>query len=284
MTDHVSHSQLSSYTDCGERYRLERIEFKPQAPAWWTIAGSTVHQLTEFHDKERQWGKGTRPTIEELTEQAAPIWAKYRAYALKNSNPQVKVKAANKGKEDEAWWLKQVPIQAHNYLEWVYLSSWHLIEVELKVEAVLGASKTPFVGYIDRVFVTDTGELAILDLKSGGKAPSDAAQLGTYATLYEMQEGTRPSIGYFFHTRTVVPRAKKDPTRHGTLIGPFDLSGYTSEYLGQMTEALVKAKESEVYVPRPSYFCGTCDVNKHCFAYKAANPMITAHGPVKVDL
>lgn len=282
--EHLSHSQITSYSECGERFRLERVEFKPQTPAWWTIAGSTLHEVTERFDEHFD---DTRPmSVKELLDLIPPIWKKHKTLTLGDYKGEVR--GAAKGSEDEDWWLKHLPEQVLNYRSWRLTTDWELESIELKVEAELGESRTPFVGYIDRVFRKPDGTLVILDLKSGRTAPSDPAQLGTYRVLFIESQGLPDDTkieGYFFHTRTVRPRSKNAEPRQGTLIGPFNLTGYTAEYLGKMGDAVAKAKEQQVYVPRPSYFCGTCSVNEHCFAYKAANPPAPEDtGPKRLEI
>lgn len=51
MTEHVSWSQYSTFSECGKRYYLERIAGAPQQPAVWLLAGTVVHELIERINK-----------------------------------------------------------------------------------------------------------------------------------------------------------------------------------------------------------------------------------------
>lgn len=280
-SEHLSHSQINSYTECGERFRLERVEFKPQTPAWWTIAGSTLHSVTEAYDLSTMQAQPM--STKDILNLIPVYWEKHKTLTL-GENYTGEVRGAKKGREDEAWWLENLPEQVMNYRAWRETSDWTLEDIELKVEAELGESKTPFVGYIDRVFRKPDGTLVILDIKSGGSAPTDPSQLGTYKVLFSESQGLEgPQEGYFFHTRTTRPRSKKEQPKQGRLLGPFDLTGFTADYLGKMTDAVAKAKQHEVFVPRPSYFCDTCSVNEYCFAYKARQGTPDT-GPKRLDL
>lgn len=51
MPDHVpksrSYTQLRQWAECGERYRLERLEHAPSRPGVWLPAGTAVHAACE---------------------------------------------------------------------------------------------------------------------------------------------------------------------------------------------------------------------------------------------
>ena len=47
---HASYSSISSYQQCGEKYRLTKIMGYAEQPAWWSAGGSAVHTATEWWD------------------------------------------------------------------------------------------------------------------------------------------------------------------------------------------------------------------------------------------
>ena len=47
MTAHVSFSQFDTYSRCGKRYQLERIQSAPRSPSVWLLAGKVVHTFIE---------------------------------------------------------------------------------------------------------------------------------------------------------------------------------------------------------------------------------------------
>lgn len=47
MSIRRSYSQLSSMTQCGKRYQLERRVGFPSVPGWWNAGGTAVHATIE---------------------------------------------------------------------------------------------------------------------------------------------------------------------------------------------------------------------------------------------
>lgn len=46
--DHLSWSQMTSYTRCSKQYQLQRLLQAPTVPAVWLPAGSAVHEAIEI--------------------------------------------------------------------------------------------------------------------------------------------------------------------------------------------------------------------------------------------
>lgn len=53
MPAHRSYSQLSHWSECGMRYRLERIDKVPSRPGVWLPAGTAVHRCIEEYLRHR---------------------------------------------------------------------------------------------------------------------------------------------------------------------------------------------------------------------------------------
>lgn len=47
----LSYSGFTTLLDCGEKFRLTRIDMVEEAPAWYLIGGSAVHSATEHYDR-----------------------------------------------------------------------------------------------------------------------------------------------------------------------------------------------------------------------------------------
>lgn len=47
----LSYSGFSTLLDCGEKFRLTRIDQVEEEPAWYLIGGSAVHAATELYDR-----------------------------------------------------------------------------------------------------------------------------------------------------------------------------------------------------------------------------------------
>lgn len=48
---HLSHSQVTTYLSCPQRYKLSRLDKVTERPAWYFAGGSAVHSLSEAYDK-----------------------------------------------------------------------------------------------------------------------------------------------------------------------------------------------------------------------------------------
>jgi hypothetical protein len=49
---YLSPSQIKGLLTCGWQFALTRLYGVPERPMWAGIGGSTVHRLTELHDRE----------------------------------------------------------------------------------------------------------------------------------------------------------------------------------------------------------------------------------------
>lgn len=169
-------------------------------------------------------------------------------------------------KENHTWWFDNGPAMVQRYIDW--RNSTPNLEIaefdeepaiELDIRCTFG--RTPVRAIIDRVFVnTETGELIVVDLKSGANMPTDQGlQLGFYASALEVKFGTRPSWAAFWDARK------------GGLHEPVNVSRFTPELLGQMLGEFDKARRQGLFIPHLNRMCGTCSVKDHCLAYGGAH-------------
>jgi hypothetical protein len=50
--DYLSHSQLTSWLQCGEKYRLTKIVGVQEDPAWYFVGGTSVHSAADAIDHQ----------------------------------------------------------------------------------------------------------------------------------------------------------------------------------------------------------------------------------------
>lgn len=241
-----SFSRISTYQDCGEKYRLRYIEGYPETiPAWWSVAGRALHLVTE------EWDRGH---MDQFNNDPAVAWAWALWLEVKKAlarYPDVKMEdwRTNAKNEGASFWEEAGVDHFQRYIDWRINTKWEVEYIEPKLNGEIAGK--PYVGYIDRVFITDDGERVIVDLKSGSRVPYTHLQHGFYRELLFQQEGVLVDKGAFFKT------AK------GELTPLVDLSQYTPT-VTTLTERVMKAEEHGVYMPTPSYFCGSCLVREHC--------------------
>ena len=53
-----SYSSFTTWLECGEKYRLRKLEHVQELPAWWSIGGSAVHGATEDYDRALHAAEG----------------------------------------------------------------------------------------------------------------------------------------------------------------------------------------------------------------------------------
>lgn len=50
--DYLSHSQLTTWLSCGEKYRLTKIVGVQEDPAWYFVGGTSVHAAADAIDHQ----------------------------------------------------------------------------------------------------------------------------------------------------------------------------------------------------------------------------------------
>jgi hypothetical protein len=253
--NYLSYSALQSLLDCGERFRLERIEQVPQTKAWWFIGGSAFHTASEYLD---------RGDVTDVTEAWETAWDQAVEHELAGVDLST-VRAGGRSskqwpdKENSAWWKENGLLMLQDYAAWRAQHSWQLLEtpgsnlaIEVPVQLELG--QTLVKGYIDRVFVTEDGELVIVDLKTGSHKPASSLQLGVYALGVEHHLGVRPILGSYYMARKA------------ELTEPTSLLHYTPELVGSWFSRAKQTIEAELFIPHVTSLCGTCSVRDYCAA------------------
>lgn len=254
---YVSHSALSTWLQCGWSFYLSRIQKVPEAPAWWFAGGSAVHEATEEYDLLDD------PTGFDPTEAFEKAFLRNFQEA-DNGMPWRSGGRASKNypnKEDRAWWMEHGPKMVEGwttfrkesgYQIWTTPQGVPAIELEMN-EKVNGV---PVKAILDRLMVAPTGELVIVDIKSGSKEPSGHTQLGIYAIMVEKTFGIRPQLGSYFMART------------GELMEPTNLDHFTENRFGQWVKGFEVAVTNNVFIPSVGFMCGTCSVRDACYAVK----------------
>lgn len=270
----LSYSALSTYLECGEKYRLSRVERVPRAPAYWFPGGTAVHYGCEVYDlaildgdaQDVATAKAIKAFHDKFNEEI--ILAAEAAPGM-DFRAGGKATKANPNKEDGVWWRNDGPVQVKQYCEWreahSLLEIWHTPDgqpaVELAFDMPMDDYSPAVRGYIDRVFVnTATGDLIVVDIKTGSRIPADFTQLAIYATAVEVQFGVRPQFGCYYMSR------KREMTT------PMDLSRFNATMLGQWFAKAREGIERNIFIPHLTSMCGTCEVADFCYAKNADVP------------
>lgn len=164
------------------------------------------------------------------------------------------------GKRTIDWWLDHGPQMVQDWIDWRLETGWTIPEiggrpaVEIELNFQVPGLDLMIKAFIDRVFVTPTGEMAILDLKTG-RTPETAEQLGLYRVGLGVVHGLWVDWGYFWS-----PGGKG----HGV---PIDLRPWTPERFSVMFNQASDGINAGTFLPQPANNCKNwCSVARFCAA------------------
>jgi len=254
----LSHSSLSTYTECGEKWRLTKLYKVPEESWLATVAGSAVHEVTEILDlKEIGLHDGPVPTFKEVFDReiadADAKGTKLRVSGKKLLKPGM---GGGPNKKDYAWWLEFGPQMIEDWTTWKAEMDWTLATMPdgtpgIEIDLSQPMAGRPFKGFIDRLYITGMGELVIIDLKSGN-LPRNDLQLGEYRVGLLRQHGLLADWGAYWMGTT------------GQLTSLKDLSRYSEGYIDHLYEMGWRGIEAGVFLPNLSSSCVTCGVRDFC--------------------
>jgi putative RecB family exonuclease len=255
----LSPSRASDFMQCPLLYRFRVIDRLPEKPSEAATRGTLVHAVLErLFDA---------PAAERTAPRAKSLipgqWDR-----LRESRPEV-VELFEDDPEGErlARWMGEAEQLVERWFTLEDPTRLEPAERELFVEAEL-ESGLRLRGIIDRVDVAPTGEVRIVDYKTG-KAPRP-----------EYAEGALFQMKFY---ALVVWRLKKVVPRRLQLVylGSGDVLTYdpvladlerVERKLLSLWEAIRRATESGDWRPRPTKLCGWCDHQAHCPEFGGTPP------------
>lgn len=270
--DHLSYSTVSGYRDCPARFRFQKVMGLEQRPGWAAIGGNAVHEATEVLDYvslgalagEYDWAPADADPVDLFNVCFDRAIADRRKHSPSfNTEDYVATGRASVnygGKRGQSWWRDNGPGMVRAWLDWREATGWEIAVIagtpmiETRVDFDLGDGIV-VTGFIDRGFVLPSGQLAILDLKTG-RIPETGEQLGLYATAFEVIHGSgfRPSWGYYW-----------TPDKgHGQPVG---LDMYSPEYFKRLYTQVALGINAGSFPPHPMNNCKAwCSVSRYCGA------------------
>ncbi|MGW2232574.1 RecB family exonuclease [Streptomyces sp. NPDC001759] len=255
----LSPSRAGDFMQCPLLYRFRVIDRLPEKPSEAATRGTLVHAVLErLFDA---------PAAERTAPRAKSLipgqWDR-----LRESRPEVvELFEDDPGGERLARWLGEAERLVERWFSLEDPTRLEPAERELFVEAELDSGLT-LRGIIDRVDVAPTGEVRIVDYKTG-KAPRP-----------EYAEGALFQMKFY---ALVVWRLKKVVPRRLQLVylGSGDVLTYdpvladlerVERKLLALWEAIRQATESGDWRPRPTKLCGWCDHQAHCPEFGGTPP------------
>jgi putative RecB family exonuclease len=248
----LSPSKASAFTDCPLAFRFSVIDHLPEPPSPHAVKGTLVHAALERLFWDRPAGQRSLDAGLEALDHA---WesiqedAEFVELALD----------ADLAREFRA----DAEVLLHNYFRIEDPNAVRTVGVELGLEAPIGDMVLR--GIIDRLDLTDDGELIVIDYKTG-RAPSaqfEKSRLNgvhTYALLCERVLGRFPSQVKLLYLRDPVAIVAT-PTEQS-------VRGHRQRTSAVWT-AIERACEREDFRPRPSGLCRFCNFQHLCPAFAA---------------
>ncbi|HEU5474811.1 MAG TPA: RecB family exonuclease [Actinophytocola sp.] len=254
----LSPSRASDFKHCPLLYRFRAIDRLPEAPSPAQVRGIVVHAVLE-----ELFGL---PAHERLPERAqalvVPAWQRLRA-----ERPELAELFDDADGPALAEWLASAGELLDGYYR---LEDPRLVQPEareLLVETELG-SGVLLRGYIDRLDVAPTGELRVIDYKSGA-APREFNEA---KALFQMKFYAVA----LWRLRGVVPRQLRLmylADRQSLTYTPDEAELARFERtLDAIWQAILKAGRTGDFRPNPSRLCDWCSHKERCPAFGGTPP------------
>ncbi|MFG2832034.1 RecB family exonuclease [Streptomyces sp. NPDC048434] len=256
----LSPSRASDFMQCPLLYRFRVIDRLPEKPSAAATRGTVVHAVLErLFDA---------PAVERTAVEARAMvpgeWEKLLA-----KRPELAELFADDAEGERlAQWLAEAEALVERWFSLEDPTRLEPADRELYVETVLD-SGLQLRGFIDRVDVAPTGEVRIVDYKTG-KAPrpqfAEGAlfQMKFYALVVWRLRGVLPrrlQLVYLGSGDVVT----YDPSEA-------DLRGVERKLLA-LWEAIQLATATGDWRPRPTKLCGWCDHQAHCPEFGGTPPV-----------
>jgi putative RecB family exonuclease len=253
----LSPSRAGDFMTCPLLYRFRTIDRLPEPSSPDAVRGTVVHKVLEnlfdLPAPDRTAGRAA--------EMLQPAWE-----AILEEEPEIAEMFGEEGPEIGSW-LASCKTSLDRYFALEDPTRLEPADRELYVETLLD-SKLLLRGFIDRVDVAPTGEIRVVDYKTG-KAPSEAFEA---KALFQMKFYAL----VLWRTRGVVPAMLQL-----VYLGSGELLRYTPEERDLLAterkveaiwKAISRAQESGDWRPRRSALCGWCAHQAICPEFGGTPP------------
>lgn len=272
--ERLSHSSAHTYQECGERWRLERVEKVDKIPWLAGPAGSAFHTMTEVYDtagvEPLEIGPFEGFFIEALMEDGVAFDQDYNPMPGELERYRV-----SRG-ETYTWWCRAGDHMFDQYVAWRERSGWTVWEspfepewdeegnvsngwmlgVEIPFEVMLPGMSVPDKGYIDRIYSLPDGRLILVDLKTWARERT-TTQLPHYFAVAQDHLGIPVDGVAYYDARLGRPTGIAYPTDDPEK--PWD-----TERLAGLLLPVERGIIGDVFEPKPGSQCGWCSVAHHC--------------------
>jgi putative RecB family exonuclease len=239
---------MSEFNNCPRLYKYRVIEQLPEPPSIDAERGTLIHTILEdLFDLQP-----AQRTHASAVEMAPERWR-----IQLSEKPGLAELVPN-----EKEWFDRVSALLKNYFLLEKPETFEATHREMHLEQDLNP-QVYLHGYVDRIDVAPTGQVRIVDYKSG-KSPKAGweekalFQLRVYAFLYWRLHGVIPAL-LILHYLGDARSVKSSPTEAELLS--------TEKKLLQIADEIIEAIEKDHFPPKPSRLCDWCFFKSICPAH-----------------
>lgn len=180
----LSPSRMNDFTNCPQLYKYRAIDLLPEPPSIDAERGKLIHQVLEDLFEY----PATERTFDTALDLLPTAWSNQLASKPELANLVL----------DEKEWMDRAQALLTNYFALENPSTFESTYRELHLEKTI-SEEVYLHGYVDRLDIAPTGEVRIVDYKTG-KSPKPGweekalFQLRIYALLYWQAEGVLPKL------------------------------------------------------------------------------------------
>jgi len=263
----LSPSRASDFMTCPLLFRYRTVDRLPEPSSPDAVRGTVVHKVLEdLFDL---------PAADRTPSRAAdllePAWE-----SILEADPEIAEMFGSAGPETGAW-LASCQDSLSRYFALEDPTRLEPAEREMYVETLLD-SKLLLRGFVDRLDVAPTGEIRVVDYKTG-KAPREAFEA---KALFQMKFYAL----VIWRTRGVIPRMLQL-----IYLGSGELLCYspderdllaTERKVEALWRAIATAQRSGDWRPRKSALCGWCAHQSLCPEWGGTPPPLPAPEPIEL--
>ncbi|OQS15843.1 recombinase RecB [Nocardia donostiensis] len=251
----LSPSRANDFKQCPLKYRLRTIDRIPEPPRLHAVRGTVVHAVLE----DLYALPADHRLLERAEELARPAWRRVLAH-----RPEVAELLA----EDEVEvFLDEVRALVRTYYRLEDPTGFDPESCETRIEVELPGG-APLRGFVDRIDVAPTGQLRVVDYKTG-RAPGPAQetkalfQLKFYALMLLRERGIVPTelrLIYLADAQILTYTPDEEELLR------FERT------LSALWDAVLEAGRTGDFRPNQSWLCGYCEYRNLCPEYGGAPP------------
>ncbi|WP_432418622.1 RecB family exonuclease [Corynebacterium breve] len=249
----LSPSRASDYNQCPLLYRFRTIDRLPEEKTLAQVKGTLVHAVLE---DVHGWAREER-TYPAAVKRIKPNWEK-----MLDSDPDIAALV-----DDEQAFFIEARSLVRDYFEMENPAAFDSTEQELYVDTVL-PNGVPVRGFIDRVDVAPTGEVRVVDYKTGKKPlprySADAQfQMRFYALVYWRLFNTVPTQLRLMYLK-VIDSMFLAPSKEELEYFERDLGDLWSKIEGDGKSGRFRTQKSKL--------CGWCSFQSLCPEFGGTPP------------